>query len=139
MTGFERLKNMLAEWTEKHGEDEAFNQTVNYLLNRPDLEQKFLNEEKSLDGLHDFIHNKGQKHRLNGWCYITNEVVFAWAVMYFSLPNALLNITSPKKKQDNKVEKANSKATNVISIEQAKKKIEEKKNDQISLFGGATV
>ncbi|MCI8941265.1 MAG: hypothetical protein HFH12_15035, partial [Dorea sp.] len=48
-------------------------------------------------------------------------------------------ITSPKKKEDNKVEKTNKQTTNVISIEQAKKKIEEKKNDQISLFGGATV
>ena len=139
MNGFERLKNMLDEWKKDHGEDEAFNETVNYLLNRPDLETKFLNDEKSLDGLHDFIHDKGQKHCLNGWCYITNEVIFAWAVMYFSLPNALLKITSPKKKEDNKVEKTNKQTNNVISIEQAKKKIEEKKNDQISLFGGATV
>ena len=138
MSGFERLRKMLDEWIEKHKEDEAFKQTVNYLLGRDDLEPKFLNEEKTLEGLNQFIQERGRKHLLNGWCYITNEVVYAWAVMYFSLPNSFLKI---KEKQVKNVSKENTKEiapkNNVISIEKAKEKIEEKKNAQLSLFGGA--
>ena len=33
-----------------------------------------------------------QKHANNGWNCVTNEIVYAWAVMYFSLPNKLLKI-----------------------------------------------
>lgn len=139
MNGFDRLKEMLNKWSEKHKSDGAFIQTVNYLLDRPDLEPKYLNEEKSLDGLYDFIHQKGQKHLLNGWCYIENEVVYSWAVMYYSLPNSFLKI----KPTQNKNTKAKDNATtstnknNVIPIDTAKKKVEKEKTAQLSLFGGA--
>ncbi len=135
MSGFDRLKEMLKEWIEKHKEDEAFTQTVNYLLERPDLEPKFLNEEKTLDGLNDFIHEKGRKHLLNGWCYVTNEVVYCWAVMYFTFPNSFLKINT-KKEKNNTANKTTSK-NNVVSLEEAKKKVEEKKQtEQLSIFGG---
>lgn len=137
MNGFDRLKAMLNEWLEKHKNDEAFEQTVNYLLDRPDLEPKYLNEEKNLEGLNNFIQAKGKKHLLNGWCYITNEVVYSWAVMYFSLPNNFLKITAPKEdKPTKKTTKATTK-NNIVSLEEAKQKIEKKKEtEQISLFGG---
>lgn len=140
MTGFDRLKNMLEEWLKEHKNDEAFIQTVNYLLERPDLEQRYLNEEKTLKGLNDFIQQKGRSHLLNGWCYITNEVVYSWAVIYFALPNSFLKI---KQKDDKKAttKKSNTKKTNsknnVVSLEEAKQKIEQKQqNEQISIFGG---
>lgn len=138
MSGFDRLRTMLDEWLKENKNDEAFKQTVNYLLDRNDLEQKFLNEEKTLKGLNDFIHERGRKHLLNGWCYITNEVVYAWAVMYFSLPNSFLKI---KEKADTTAKKTTKKETttknNVISLEAAKEKIEKKKEtEQLSIFGG---
>lgn len=139
MNGFDRLKKMLNEWLEKHKNDEAFEQIVNYLLNRPDLEPKYLNEEKNLEGLNDFIQGRGKKHLSDGWCYITNEIVYCWAVMYFSLPNALLKITT---KQENDTTKKSAKIAtknNVVSLKEAKQKIENKKNnEQISLFGGVS-
>lgn len=135
MSGFDRLKNMLNEWLEKNNNDEAFEKTVNYLLERKDLESKFLNEEKTLNGLNDFIKEKGRKHLLNGWCYITNEIVYAWAVMYFSLPNSFLKI---KEKNNTKsTKKETTTKNNVISLEVAKEKIEKKKEiEQLSIFGG---
>lgn len=140
MSGFDRLKEMLKEWTEKHKEDEAFTQTVNYLLERSDLEQKFLSEEKTLDGLNDFIHEKGRKHLLNGWCYVTNEVVYCWAVMYFTFPNSFLKINTKKEKHNKQKNNTGNKSTsknNVVSLEEAKKKVEEKKQtEQLSIFGG---
>lgn len=145
MSGFDRLKNMLDEWLKDNKDDEAFKQTVNYLLGRNDLEQKFLNEEKTLKGLNDFIHERGKRHLLNGWCYITNEVVYAWAVMYFALPNSFLKIkekaeTTIKKNIKNESKKTNTEKNNVISLKDVKQKIEEKKKDteQLSIFGGVT-
>ena len=93
MNGYDRIKSMV-----KDQKDEALKQTVNYLLSRPDLEQKFLNEDKNLDEMCKFIKEKGRQHCHNGWNYITNELVYAWAVMYFSLPNSFLKIKSTQTK-----------------------------------------
>ena len=137
MNGFDRLKEMLTEWLKKNKDDEAFKQTVNYLLGRNDLEQKFLNEEKTLKGLNDFIHERGKRHLLNGWCYITNEVVYSWAVMYFSLPNSFLNIKAKENKKD--IPRKTKPKNNIISLEEAKQKIEKKEDsEQLSIFGGVT-
>ena len=133
MNGIERLQEAV-----KGQEDAALRQTVDYLISRKDMEQRYLNEEKNLKGMVDFIRGKSKKHLKNGWTYITNEVVFAWAIMYFSLPNELLKIKENKeiqKKPNKEVKQKN----NVIPIEKGKKVIEEKKKvDQLSLFGGVT-
>ena len=134
MTGFERLKEQV-----KDQEDMALKQTVEYLLSRDDMEQKYLNEEKTLEEMASFIRKKGNEHARNGWNYITNEVVYAWAIMYFSLPNKFLKIEKnvPKKKETKKVKESTTK-NNVVSLEEAKKELEKKKEvAQISLFGGA--
>lgn len=127
MNGYDRIKSMV-----KDQKDEALKQTVNYLLSRSDLEQKFLNEDKNLDEMCKFIKEKGRQHCHNGWNYITNELVYAWAVMYFSLPNSFLKIKSTQTKSI--PNKPNNKPTkdNVIPIEKAKEKVK-----QLSLFGGA--
>ena len=89
----------------------------------------------------DFIKEKAKKHMKNGWNYITNEVVYAWAVMYFSLPNTFLKIekkdtTKNKSKVKTSSKKENNK-NNVVSLEDAKKDIEKSKEiTQLSLFGG---
>lgn len=136
MTGFERLKEQV-----KDQEDKALLQTVDYLLSREDMEQKYLNPEKTIEEMAKFIHNKGIKYMKNGWNYITNEVVYAWAIMYFSLPNSFLKIekkdtNNDKIKTKTSSKKSNSK-NNVVSLEDAKKNMEKKKETaQISLFGG---
>ena len=134
MTGFERLKEQV-----KDQEDKALLQTVDYLLSRKDMEQKYLNPEKTLAEMGQFIRQKGMKYYKNGWNYITNEVVYAWAIMYFSLPNSFLKIekkdtTKGKAKTSSKKENPKN---NVVSLEDAKKNMEKKKEiEQISLFGG---
>ena len=141
MNGFERLKTMLDEWIEKNGKDTALIEVVDYLLNRVDLENNYLNLDKTVDGLYDFRHSKGRKHFNNGWRFIINEVVFSWAVMYFSLPNKFLKINTSKSSNSSKIDNKSSKTTqsnnNVVSLEDAKKKLEKKKEtEQLSLFGG---
>ena len=136
MTGFERLKEQL-----KDQDDVALKQIVEYLFSREDMEQYYLKEEKTLEGMCDFIKEKAKKHMKNGWNYITNEVVYAWAVMYFSLPNTFLKIekkdtTKNKSKVKTSSKKENNK-NNVVSLEDAKKDIEKSKEiTQLSLFGG---
>ena len=136
MTGFERLKEQV-----KDQEDKALLQTIDYLLSREDMEQKYLNEEKTVEDMVKFIKDKARKYMKNGWNYITNEVVYAWAIMYFSLPNSFLKIekkdtNNNKTKTKTSSKKENSK-NNVVSIEKAKENLEKKKETaQISLFGG---
>ena len=134
MTGFERLKEQV-----KDQEDKALVQTVEYLLTREDIEEDYLKEEKTLEGMAKFIKDKARKYMKNGWNYITNEAVYAWAVMYFSLPNSFLKIE--KKDTNNSKTKTSSKKeiskNNVVSLEKARENLEKKKETaQISLFGG---
>ena len=131
MTGFERLKEQV-----KGQEDSALNQVIEYLISRDDMEQKYLNEEKNVKEMCNFIKGKGKVHAKNGWNFITNEVVFAWAIMYWALPNSFLKINTPKETQNTTTKEKTTK-NNVVSIEKAKKTIEEKKQiEQLTLFGG---
>ncbi len=100
------------------------------------MEPKYLNEEKNVKEMCNFIKGKGKVHAKNGWNFITNEVVFAWAIMYWALPNSFLKINTPKETQ-NTTTKEKTIKNNVVSIEKAKKTIEEKKQiEQLTLFGG---
>lgn len=131
MNGFERLKEQV-----KGQEDSALNQVIEYLISRDDMEQKYLNEEKNVKEMCNFIKGKGKVHAKNGWNFITNEVVFAWAIMYWALPNSFLKINTPKETQNTTTKEKTTK-NNVVSIEKAKKTIEEKKQiEQLTLFGG---
>ena len=132
MNGFERLKEQV-----KDQKDLALKQTVDYLISRKDMEQKYLQENKTLEGMAKFIKEKGTKYLRNGWNYITNEVVYAWAIMYFSLPDKFLGINTSTKKVETKETTQENSKNNVVSLEKAKKELEKKKEvTQLSLFGG---
>lgn len=135
MNGFDRLREQV-----KDQEDMALKQTVDYLISRKDMEQRYLKEEKTLEGMCNFIKSKGNKHCRHGWNYITNEVVFTWAIMYWSLPDEFLKINTPIKKTATKKSTTNQKQNtknNVVSLEKAKQEMEKKKEvTQLSLFGG---
>lgn len=131
MTGVERLKEMA-----KGQKSTGVQETVNYLISRKDMDSKYLNEEKSLKGMCKFIKSKANNHMEEGWNFISNEVVYAWAIMYFSLPNEFLKIKSENATTINKNDK--SKSNNIVSLEDVKQKIEQKKEvEQLNLFGGA--
>ncbi len=133
MNGFDRLREQV-----KDQEDSALKQVIEYLISRDDMEQKYLNEEKNIKEMCNFIKEKGKVHAKNGWNFITNEVVFAWAIMYWALPNAFLKINKPKETKNIVTEEKTTK-NNVVSINTAKKVLEEKKQvEQLTLFGGVT-
>ena len=133
MNGFDRLREQV-----KDQEDSALKQVIEYLISRDDMEQKYLNEEKNIKEMCNFIKEKGKVHAKNGWNFITNEVVFAWAIRYWALPNAFLKINTPKETKNIVTEEKTTK-NNVVSINTAKKVLEEKKQvEQLTLFGGVT-
>lgn len=127
MNGFEKLKEQM-----EGQKDNALQEVVNYLLTRKDMEARYLNEEKSIEGMCDFIKEKGRKNAKNGWNFVSNEIVYAWAIMYYSLPNSLLQIKTQTTNEDKENNKNKSK-NNVVSIEKAKET-----RKQLSLFGGET-
>lgn len=57
MNGFDRLKEQV-----KGQEDSALNQVIEYLISRDDMEQKYLNEEKNVKEMCNFIKGKGKVH-----------------------------------------------------------------------------
>ncbi len=127
MNGFEKIKKQA-----EGQKDVALNAVVNYLLSRDDMQKYYLNEEKTLEGMVNFIKDKAKAHIKGGWTYVTNEVVYSWAVMYFSLPNEFLKIKKEDtKKVKVKNEENESTKNNVVPIEKAKEKV-----TQLSLFGG---
>lgn len=133
MNGFEKLQKQI-----KDEKDIATKQVVEYLVTREDLEEDYLNKEKSLAQMKNFIKEKASKYKQNGWAYITDPVVLSWAVMYYSLPNNFLNIKSKNATTKKEVKPISDESkNNVISLEKAKKDIEKKKEiSQLSLFGG---
>ncbi len=137
MNGFDRLREQV-----KDQEDMALKQTVDYLLSREDMEEKYLKEEKTIDGMCDFIGSKGGKHAKRGWNYVTDKVVYSWAIMYFSLPDEFLQIKSSNQKiapKETNIDKRENTKNNVVSLDKAKQEMEKKKEvAQLSLFGGVT-
>lgn len=135
MNGFERLQEQI-----KGQNDLALRQVVDQLLTMKHMEQNYLKDEKNLADMCKFIKKMAQKHAKNGWNFVTNEIVYAWATMYFSLPNKYLKIDDEpkaKKPKTNKENNALQSKNNVVSMEKAKKELEEKKKtEQLSLFGG---
>lgn len=57
MTGTERLLEMVEDQ-----EDMALKQTVDYLISRKDMEARYLNQEKNLNEMCDFIRSKANSH-----------------------------------------------------------------------------
>ena len=138
MNGFDRLREQIQNPEDQ--DDIALKQVVDYLISREDMEQKYLNEEKNIPEMRNFIRKKSSTHLKNGWNFITNEVVFSWAIMYWSLPNSILKINqSNVTKTATTSSKTTPTKNNVISIEKAQKIFTEKKQgEQLNLFGGDT-
>lgn len=103
MNGIERLKK-LAEGQE----DKALLKIVNYLISREDLNTYYLNEEKSLKDMVDYIKGEAKKQAKNGYCYVEDEEVYEWGVKYFTKTNEELGIkkkTTPTQLAVNEKEK----------------------------------
>ncbi len=108
MNGIERIKVLASEV-----KDEAVLEIVRYLISRTDMNDKYLNEEKSLKQMIDFILKEAKKKSENNMAMIKDDVVFGWAIHYWDEDNKDLDLSS---------------SDNVKNIEKKEKVVQEKTN-----------
>ena len=111
MEGIERIKRLSQEKYEEISE-KAIKRIAEYLVN---IDEKFLNEDKNLQSMYDYIHKEAQRRRES--C-MDDEEVYSLAVHYWDESNEDLGIAASKKKESK---------TEEIKTEQP---VEEKKADE---------
>lgn len=89
MQGIERIKQLAKDIKNK-----PLLKVIEYLISREDMNEKYLNEEKTLKQMVDFIRSEAKKQAENGVAMIEDEVVYSWAIHYFDESNADLNLSS---------------------------------------------
>lgn len=123
MEGIERIKQL-----SKDIKDKPLLKIVNYLISRVDMNDKYLNEEKSLKQMIEFIRNNAQKQAKNGVAMIEDEVVYGWAIHYFDETNDNLNLS---KSNNSDVEQVTT-AKSVVKTQNTKEKYSSE--GQLTLF-----
>lgn len=122
MTGVERLKSMIEEGPLK----KPLFKIYMYLKTRNDMDEKYLNPEKSMTQMYEYIKEQVRKQAVNGVAMIEDAVVYGLAIHYFDESNDDLGL--------------NKKVEEIKKVESIKEipKVEEPKEDdnQISFFGG---
>lgn len=125
MEGIERLKAMAMKGGSMQ---KQYFKIFMHLKNRTDMDEKFLNPEKSMDQMYEYIKGEVKKQAVNGVAMVEDAVVYGLAIHYFDESNEDLGIKKkeimPKKKEENKQE--------IPKIEPPKKE----EREQISLFEG---
>lgn len=129
MEGIERIKKLSQEQ-----KDANIKKVAEYLMNREDLDEKFLNEEKNLIDMWDYIKKQAKEKAVNGCAVIEDEEVYGLAIHYFDETNETLGIKTSKKetKQDAKTEENASKNKQDAPMqEEIKAEVPEHKDDDI--------
>lgn len=87
MLGIERIKVLGSEV-----KDKALLKVIEYLVSREDMNEKYLNEEKSLKQMVEYIKSEAKKQAVNGMAMIEDEEVYGWAIHYFDETNEKLGL-----------------------------------------------
>ena len=127
MNGIERLKKMLESQKDKY-----LIKIVNYLMLQTEMDEAFLNEEKNLKEMSQYIKDNAMKEATDYVAVIEDDEVYQWAKDYFNKSNEELGIA---KENEKKEEKSSDKFGSIFdSLEE--NTIEDKKEEieQISLF-----
>lgn len=126
MEGIERLRGMLGGGFQK-----PLLKIFMYLKTREDMDEKFLNPEKSLDQMYEYIKSEAEKQAVNHVAVIDDAVVYSLAIHYFDETNESLGI---KPKEEKKTNKIKEKSQEKEADNKEEQKQEEK--EQISFFEG---
>lgn len=124
MNGIERLKSMIEGPFEK-----PLFKIFLYLKSREDMYEKYLNEEKSMSQMYDYIKNEARKQAKNGVAIIEDSVVYGLAIHYFDESNEDLGLN---KKEVPKIGKPKKDTNEKEKVETPK----DEEREQVSLFDG---
>ena len=133
MKGIERIKILSSDI-----KDEQLKSIIDYLLSRTDMNDKYLNEEKSLSQMIKFImreaNEKLKKVSISGGsvAYATDEMVFGWAIHYWDESNSNLNLDN--KKTEKEENDTNSPVMSGLNKQKPGKKEELVSEGQLTLF-----
>lgn len=140
MDGVSRLKTMLVQPI-----DMNLFKIFLYLKKREDLYVKFLNPEKSLEQMMEYIKSEARKKAVNGCAMLEDAVVYGLAVHYFDETNEALGLIKKEKKVSNtKKENVNNSNDENEKVNIVNNKNEDINNsieipsdmEQACLFGG---
>lgn len=126
MEGIEKLEVEVADMN-----NPSISVIWDYLKTRTDLYERFNNKEKSIKQMYEFIYEKARKQKNGNVAMIMDNVVYLWAVSYFSKSNEELGIKEKSvmpPKPSETVKKITEKE------KQEEKTTEEKQEEQINLF-----
>lgn len=125
MTGVERLKSMIEEGPLK----KPLFKIYMYLKTRTDMDEKYLNPEKSMTQMYDYIKKQVRKQAVNNVAMIEDAVVYGLAIHYFDESNEDLGLN--KKVVEKAIKKSEKISSTVQNIIPTPKKEERK---QLCLF-----
>ena len=117
----ERLEKQLKEM-----DDDNVTAIFEYLKTRTDLDELYKNEEKNMQGMYDYVCSKAEKKKKNRVAMIADNMVYLWAVTYFTKSNEELGI---KEKKNAKTTQA-KKETKTAEVKEPAKNTD----SQISMF-----
>ncbi len=118
MLGIERIKILGSEV-----KDKALLKVIEYLVSREDMNEKYLNEEKSLKQMVEYIKSEAKKQAVNGMAMIEDEEVYGWAIHYFDETNEKLGLKVETKNIVKPLEKSIKEAEEMEKGEVSKEEI----------------
>lgn len=117
MDGYNRIKEQYLALTEK---EDALKKITLFLIKQPNMSTLYLNEEKNLTEMMDYIKNLAKEKAVNNVAVIEDTQVYNWTMDYFSKSNKELGIK----------EKELTNCNNVV----AKEEIHKANQTQLSLL-----
>lgn len=131
MKGIERIK----QFFEKE-KDQNIRKVAEYLMNREDMNDKFLNEEKNLTDMWEFIRDKAREKAVNGCAILEDQDVYNLAVHYFDETNEALGIKKTKKatKSEEKEKKQDAKSEENASNKKQDAQVQQEKKSDVPVY-----
>lgn len=130
--GIERIKNLMEKEKNKQ-----ILKVAEYLITREDMEEKYSNEEKNLNGMYEYIKSRAQKQAENGCAWVEDEEVYNWAIHYWDELEE--DLAKEKTKDDKFIEGADKKPQKGTSKELTTQKVEQCEDDIVMRWKGKSV
>ena len=125
MEGIERLELEVIEMN-----NFSVSNIFNNIKNKPELQEKFNNKEKTIKGMHEYVYEKARALQQGNVAMVNDQVVYLWATNYFKYTNEELGITKKGLKPE-----TNKKESKKEDKKEEKKAEKKEDNPQISMFG----